>query len=338
MSRTVDWRLLLSENHITFIDRGANVKRGEINIKCPFCGSADPSFHMGLNLENGWWACWRQRKAHSGKSPLRLLMALLHVPYWKAREIAGLSEDFIDPDGFNAVAARILARFKPGEALSPATDRFLSFPREFAPLLGPSARRHRAYLESRGFDFIDDLEEQYDLQHATSGEWRDRVVIPFQIDGQLVTWTARAIAPATIRYRDLSVDESLVPPKETLYNYDCIAAGGKVLVIVEGPIDALKIDYYGRAVGVRAVGLSTNSLSDDQKFMLQEAEGQFDWMLAMMDNASTTDIIDSMKLRSELAFIKGLGISKVPFGLKDAGALSASQVIQWTDQLTTEGA
>lgn len=331
MRPSVDWRRLLTDEGVPFIERGPNVKRGEINIKCPMCGSADPSFHMGLNLDTGWWSCWRNRHQHSGKSPLRLLMALLQVPYWKARELAGLGEDFLDPEGFTALAARLLREQKDAGAPFPAADRFLAFPREFKPLLGPSARRHRAYLESRGFVMIDDLEERYDLQHASSGDWAHRVVIPYQIDGQMVTWTARAIAPAAIRYKDLSVDESLVPPKGTLYNYDCIAQGGKALFIVEGPIDALKLDYYGSAVSVRAVGLSTNSVSDEQAHMLQEAEGQFEFKFVMMDQASVLGIADSMRLRQQLAFIRGLRSVPVPFGRKDAGALTADEAISFTD-------
>lgn len=329
---SVDWRRLLTDEGIPFIERGPNVSRGEINIKCPMCGNADPSFHMGLNLDTGWWSCWRNRHQHSGKSPLRLLMSLLHVPYWKARELAGLGEDYLDPEGFTALAARLLREQKDSGAVSPAADRFLSFPREFAPLLGPSARRHRAYLESRGFDFIDDLEESYDLQHAPSGDWAHRVIIPYQIDGQMVTWTGRAIAPASIRYRDLSVDESLVAPKHTLYNYDCIAEGGEALFIVEGPVDALKLDFYGRAVGVRAVAISTNSVSDEQAYMLQEAEGQFEHKFVMMDQVSVLSLTDGMRLRQELAFISGLRAVPVPFGLKDAGELSPIQAIEFTNR------
>jgi hypothetical protein len=67
--RPLDWRQLLTDNRVPFIERGPNVKRGEINIRCPFCGSADPSYHMGLNLDSGWWSCWRNKDQHSGKSP-----------------------------------------------------------------------------------------------------------------------------------------------------------------------------------------------------------------------------------------------------------------------------
>lgn len=333
---SIDWRALLVQEGIPFIERGPNVSRGEINIQCPMCGSADPSQHMGLNLETGWWSCWRNRAAHSGKSPLRLLMVLLRVPYWRAREIAGLGEDYTDPEGFTALAARVLGREKAGQVGAPALNRFLRFPGEFAPLTGASAWRHREYLRFRGFEDVETLEFEYDLMHAKSGEWRDRVIIPYQVGGQMVTWTGRAIAPAQIRYRDLSVDESLLPPKHTLYNYDCIAEGGDALVIVEGPIDALKIDYYGKSFGVRAVALSTNSVSEDQIFMLQEAEGQFGRLYVMMDNSSTLSRIDGMKLRQQLGFIEGIRVTPVPYGLKDAGEMNAWQAETWALNLVED--
>jgi hypothetical protein len=331
--RPLDWRGLLDEHRIPFIERGANVKRGEVNIRCPFCGSADPSQHMGLNLDTGWYSCWRNRRAHSGKSPLRLLMALLHVPYWKAREIAGLGEDFVDPDGFTALAARVLGRQKTEEGQTHQVSRFLAFPREFEPLLGRRARRHLDYLDGRGFAFPEDLAETHGLRFASTGDWRDRVILPYEIDRDLVAWTGRAIARSTIRYRDLSRDECLVPPKETLFNYDCIALGGRVLIIVEGPLDALKIDHYGAEVGVRAVALSTNSVSDEQAYMLEEAEDQFDYKFVMMDMASGLGLVDSMRMRQELAFIRDLRITRVPYGLKDAGEMSPKQAIRWTDAI-----
>ena len=34
--RPFDWRTLLLQRRIHFIERGPNVKRGEINIRCPW--------------------------------------------------------------------------------------------------------------------------------------------------------------------------------------------------------------------------------------------------------------------------------------------------------------
>ena len=343
MSRAIEWRRLLADEGVPFIERGANVKRGEINIRCPFCGSADPSYHMGLNLDTGWWSCWRNRAAHSGKSPLRLLMALLRIPYWRARELAGLGEDFIDPEGFSAVAARLLGRSKGQEGVAPTVDRKLRFPDDLEPFgRKASSARGLRYLEHRGFSgdsplmgwHAQMLAECYDLRWASSGHWRDRIIIPYCIGGELVSWTGRAIAPAAIRYLDLSVDESIIPVKETLFNYDCIERGGRALVIVEGPLDALKVDFYGFGKGVRAVALSTNSLNEEQAFMVEEAVGRFDHIYVSMDNSGPLSIIDGMKMKQELGFIPGIKVAQVPYGLKDAGELTPVQAIQWTDQLS----
>lgn len=332
----INWRRIITDNGIEHIERGANVKRGEINIKCPLCGPADPSFHLGLNLDNGWWACWRN-KMHRGKSPVRLLMALLRVPYWKARELAGLSADYVDPEGFTAVVARILGHAAVVEGPKSEARRFLQLPSDVIPISekAPRSRRHYEYLaEDRGFGFFTrDLCDLYDLC-AARGVWVDRVLIPYFIGGELVTWTARAIAESRIRYRDLAVDDCLVPPKETLYNYDCIAAGGKVLLICEGPVDALKLDFFGFGAGVRAVALSTNSMTDEQLYMLEEARDQFLWLGVMMDatpagTAATTVMCD------QLAHLNARSIP-VPYQRKDAGALAPHQAIAFADRLTKE--
>jgi len=338
--RTINWREILQDHHIAFIESGANVKRGELAIQCPFCGSADPSKHMGLNLETGWWSCWRNRSEHSGKSPLRLLMRLLNVPYYRARQIAGLGEDYVDPEGFDAVAARILGRGNQ-ETARPGTQdrRFLTLDPDFQLISDKSrTRKHWNYLyAARGFNRRESdpgaLADEYGLMAGVIGYWSDRIIIPYFQDHKLVTWTARAIGPATIRYKDLSIDDSILPPKETLFNFDCIAAGGKALVLVEGPLDVLKLDFYGKRFGVRAVGLSTNSIKEVQSFLLQGASEAFDQVIVMLDNATQLGIIDSIRMKQALHFLPNISVSAVPFGAKDAGDLTPAEVINWARNL-----
>lgn len=335
--RHLDWITVLTDHRVPFVERGANVKRGEINIQCPFCGSADPSHHMGLNLETGWWACWRNN-THRGKSPVRLLVKLLNIPFWKAAEIAGIGKDYVDPDGFDAVAARVMGRNKEVERPEQVQRQALRFPRTFQPLENRGAsRRHWRYLaDQRKFgDYTDEMCELYSLHIDRGDDWLDRVVIPYYLEQALVTWTGRAIARSTIRYKDLPVEESLVPPKETLFNHDAIIEGGDTLVIVEGPLDALKIDYFGRWRGVRAVALSTNSVSDEQSYLLEGAVGRFKKITAMLDNATTLGIVDSMRLKQQLCFIPGLSITAVPFGLKDAGEMCPVQATEFARTIRT---
>jgi len=334
--RAFDWPQFLQKQGIPYIERGANVKRGEINIKCPMCGSADPSFHLGLNLETGWYSCWRNRAAHSGKSPLRLLMKLLHCSYAKARELAGLGEDYADPEGFTAAAARLMNRDKTEGRPEQIHREFLQFDRHFVRIDEDRIATRRAwnYLYQRGFETedIDELVDLYQLKTARDGHYASRLILPYFLNSELVAWTGRAIGQSEIRYKDLPRDLCLVPPKETLFNHDC--GVGEVLVIVEGPLDALKLDFYGREFGVRAVGLSTNSITEKQALLLQDADSKFEQKLIMMDNASSSGIVDSMRMKQELAGLQNLHTTRVPFGRKDAGELSRQQVREWCKSIT----
>lgn len=333
----LDWRGLLTEHGIRFVDRGANVKRGEINISCPFCGSADPSQHMGLNLESGFWACWRNSE-HRGKSPLRLLCKLLNISYGRARQIAGMTDNEPpDPDGFDAVAARIMGRDSGIKRVEQVRREFLHMPREFAPL-GPhgAAGRCYRYMEQRKFarPEIEELSVFYHVRAAILGPWKDRVVLPYVMDGNIVAWTGRAIAQAEIRYKDLSLDECLVPIKQTLFNYDAMTKPGQeVLVVVEGPFDALKVDVYGHDLGVRAVALSTNTISEEQIYMIEEFSPTFHKVVVMLDNASSLGVVDSMRMKQKLRGVQNLAIMPVPFGLKDAAEMTPIQARTFTEGL-----
>lgn len=331
--RPIDWRSVLTEHRVPFIERGPNVKRGEINVRCPMCGSADPSYHMGLNLETGWWCCWRNQSAHKGKSPVRLLVSLLNVPYWRAREIAGLRNDaeYTDPDGFDAVAARVMKRegFQRPEQVQ---RRHLKFDREFRRLDDDSVAslRFLDYLLDRGFTKPAKLGELYGLRYAISGDFKDRIILPYYMNGELVTWTGRAISKqAMIRYKDLPLDDSLIGPKHTLFNHDCILEGGRALIVQEGPFDALKVDYYARDHLVRSAALSTNSITEDQIALLLGASSKFERIIVVMDMATPLGLADSMRMKGELSFLPNVEIAKVPFGAKDGGDLTHKQVREW---------
>ena len=332
-----DWIRVLDENHIPYITRGSNVKRGNVNLTCPFCGSADSGMHMGVDPVSSWWGCWRN-DAHRGKSPVRLLAALLKIPYWKAREIAGLDEDYADPEEFDTAAAKFMGRGKSVET-TPA-HKTLVFPPYFkhiATVRSMSIWRHRRYLEKRGFypDDLVQLCEDYSLMATLDETFKDRIILPYYIDGALVTWTARAIADAVIRYKDLSLEESLISPKRTLYNHDALLGGGEALLVVEGPLDVLKLDFYGRGYGVRAVGLSTNSIHPEQIYLLEEAINSFDKIIFMLDNNPTgTGIGDSMRLKSKLSHIPNLRIMQTPYGRKDGGEMSPEEVIRFSKEVT----
>lgn len=323
MRARIEWRSLLSQRGVEFVERGANVSRGELNVRCPFCGSADPSFHLGINQESGWWSCWRN-SGHRGKSPVRLLVALLHISVREARDLAGLDEDYVDPDGFSDRVARFMGRVAPAER-----REALTFPPNFRAFEARRAfcSRHLEYLRGRGFEEPLKLALDYDMRVDVTGPWRDRVVLPYyEAPGELIAWTGRAIGSAEIRYKDLSPDESVVSIKESLYNRDKALQGGNTLAVVEGPVDALKLDWYGRDHGLRAVALSTNSLRESQIYLIAELAQRYKQVVVMMDMASKLGIVDSMKIRGKLSVVPNARIVEVPFGCKDAGELRSDDV------------
>lgn len=323
--RAFDWRALLDKERIPYIERGANVKRGEINVKCPWCGAADPSHHLGLNLTSGWYSCWRQRQGHSGKSPLRLLMRLLSIDYGAARALAGLGDDYIDPEGFDALAARIMGRT--GAIVPPPPLPKLTLD-EYLPIRDePLTRRWYDYLYRRYFDDVEEMCEKYNLRASRRTA---RVIMPYTLEGAIVAWTGRAIGPSAIRYLDLERDASIVPVKETLYLFDHANVGGEVLCVVEGPIDALKIDAYAGEFGMHAVALSTNSIAQEQLFLLEELAEKYNEVLVIMDSKTEYGFVDSMRLKSELATLSAMvSIRETPFARSDPGELRPSEVRAW---------
>ena len=337
MSYHLNWIRVLNSAGVEYVERGSNVAKGHVNIHCPWCGAADTSHHLGIDLRTGYWGCWRNAQ-HRGKSPVRLLVKLLGITFHQARELAGYGESYIDPDGFDAVAARVMQRNQ-----AQVQNLFKKNAMNIPPgndMIKPTGatRRHWEYLvEDRGFLPCDIplLWDWYWVVGSTSGQYHDRILLPYVVEFEIVSWTARAIADARIRYLDLSRDESIVEPKKTLYNHDAATEGGNILIVVEGPFDALKIDMYARDWGVRAVALSTNSISDQQIYLLEEASYGFNRVLIMMDNAGQLGIVDSMKMREKLSQIHNLGFTPVPFGRKDGGDLLPREVVAYARGLTT---
>ena len=94
----MDWINFFQSRNIHFVDSGANVVRGNVACRCPWCGGNDPSEHMSINLEGKGFRCWRQ-PLHSGKNPAKLIQALLNCSWDQANQIAGqtksLPNDFM---------------------------------------------------------------------------------------------------------------------------------------------------------------------------------------------------------------------------------------------------
>lgn len=251
-----EWGPFLTRHHIPFNVRGPNTPFGTATIHCPFCGNADPSDHMVL-WPNGGWRCWRNHE-HGGKHPARLVQVLIGCSYVEAQRLTS----GISMPGAEEFAA-IATMFKPKPA-TVAQPRKLELLPEFKPFSGGwGCWPFVAYMHHRGF--YDDpkyLHSTYGLHYATRGLFKGRVIFPVVHEGKLISWTGRTIYQAEpLRYMSLTpnhaaasnagIEPALAPINHYLPWWDYLLSAldgsdtGVELVLVEGPLDALKVNLLG---------------------------------------------------------------------------------------------
>ena len=310
------------KHHIEYVTRGPNVAQGNINIQCPFCAASDPSHHLGVHLETGKWGCWR-RADHRGIKPHRLIRALLRCSPGEAATIAGTTGPELGE--FDQYVA---SWFQDPEIVYDA--KILTFPRNFTSLAdGMFVHRYYQYLEKRGYSEEDimELAIEYDLHFCLTGEWKDRLIFPVYSPEGLVSWTGRSIHPdEKVRYKSLSLEESVLNIKHTIFNYvnyaDLVGERGGTLVITEGPFDAMRVDWLGYQDGIRGTCLFGTSISEAQVMILSEIAPKFSRTVILFDNA-TLDA--ALHVASELSFIP-VEVDMVPPGLDDPAEMSLTQV------------
>lgn len=322
-------RDMIAAQGVEILDRGHSVSKGNFNIQCPFCGVADRGHHMGIRLYDGAWACWRNAE-HRGRSPVRLMVAILGKPVYEVRRLLGIRSA---PD--LGAFARIKQRIEQGGAEDDEEDKradVLKVPREFRSDWDSSsfaASRFVSYIESRGFtgSAMLGVVHAFGLMYAIKGDFADRVVMPYWYQGNMVTWTARTIhAGEGLRYRDLEKEKSVMHVDEMLYNYDGAAMGGRALVVLEGQVDVQKGDYAGRNMGVRCVGLGTNSITDAQMLQLIELSSGFEDVWIALDTPTEFAKMDGYRMVGRLRGAVDAKLLDTSHLGKDLGASSIRSI------------
>jgi len=318
----------LDDYSIPFVEEGANVSPGNINIKCPLCGD-DPSEHMGISLQGKGWGCWRDQ-SHRGKSFAVLIANLLHVPYRRAQEIEKEYSGWGALGGLATQGKRLIPVASTHEVKKNPPVKEQSLPSEFVDLLPtPFTRGFRIYLHKRGVEYKD--ARNYGLKAALSGPWGRRVIFPVYENGKLITWTGRTILPTEpVRYKAQSIEQGAIHAMpETLWPYDLIAqARGDKLLVCEGPLDALKINIAGNRAGIYAVALSTAAISNRQIRLLHQLSRNFNGVYLSLDQDSAGQKAEH-HIRSSLKLCMDVGVFPVPQGYKDAGELNTERLRAW---------
>jgi hypothetical protein len=323
-----NWVQFLDSHHIHYATSGPNVSRGHVAVKCPFCGSQDPSQHMSINLKHGGWNCWRNDN-HSGKSPVYLVQALIACSRERAQAIVG--EGVFLPDDFLGAVRGLIA---PQQA---PVQRQVTLPEEFKSFgtRKPSSRRYEQYLLGRGFTprDIDRMTRRYGLRYATVGKFKGRIIFPVKFEGKLMTYTGRTIYPdVELRYKTLSYDPELEevpavgPISDYLLFYDKLMANkadADTLVFCEGPFDALKVNVLGRPHGIAATCFFTASPSQAQIDLAGDLVSVFKYRYLMLDRGTLATALRTQIDMSTLVH----RVLTLPDRIKDPGLLDEQSLL-----------
>ena len=169
---------------------------GWAQLDCPWCGDHQ-QWHLGFNLEGGYFSCWKCGKKSLWDVVGRLLRT--NDTGTIKREIARF---------------QIQGRHEPRTAVERKRD--IAPP----PGTGPMVRQHQRYLRARKFNPAQ-LERDWGLlgtQHL-SGPWNWRVVIPvMNKERRVVAYQGRSIlTDAEPKYRFTPDKDWLENPKGVLY-------------------------------------------------------------------------------------------------------------------------
>jgi hypothetical protein len=332
-----DWEAFLRARRIEYVTAGHS--KGNIGIKCVFCGDADHGFHLGIHLQGKGWFCWRNR-SHRGVRPHRLIQALIGCSYFEAQRIVGDGPNvsMLSDESFGQHIKALVA----GQLDERKGPKPLQWPKEIHRLgnAGGRAPFFTDYLfkdppEGRGYEKseINDICQWYDLHYAMRGDYAYRVIFPVEMFEGLVTWTGRSISKnAPLRYRTLTANPERQNPdyplalrsiKDCLWNLpDLVNDPKRILLVCEGPFDAMRLDYYGHELGIRATCLFSKSVTDAQLYELEDIAPIFEERILLLDPDASLDLLPTMERLQFLRF-KPL---RLPARFEDPAVLSRRDV------------
>jgi hypothetical protein len=301
---------------------------------------------MGLNTHDSRWGCWRDQ-SHRGRSPVYLVQAFLSCEKRAAVEVCkkyckdiavehGAIRARLDKVAKESGVRKRQERAEIDDAMAPQ-DTFPATknPRAAAPAI--------TYLRQRGFDVQTELVcRRYNVRYASKGKSSGRVWFPVRSGGGVKGYVGRTVVGHKARYYAHPGGEAL---KTAVWNYDrCfdaadqkagVTAGrftgnktvlsdpppGKVLIICEGILDAMKLDFYGSPYGVRAVALLGLSLGKEKQVMLALLARKYPKVYICLDAEAQRH---AYEMESRLALARAR-VLPLPDGVEDPGAMTPKQ-------------
>jgi hypothetical protein len=280
---------------------------GWINVECPWC-SGNPGFHLGWNLEDEYFYCWR-----CGWKPLLpTIRKLAENRSWK--EIRALIEE---AEGFS-----ILKKTPPTDPIPKKSS--LKLPSGAGPL-NPA---HRDYLSRRGLD-SDEIEKEWKVMGTgpvsflEGVDYKHRILAPVFWENQMVSFQARDITnQSPTKYKACPKHLEILHHKNIFYLHPD-ALTYRSVIVVEGIFDSWKM-------GKRSIALFGISYKLSQVKWLTKL---FDQMIVIFDQ-DTEAQAQAHRLVSEIRMTgKKAHAITLPPGTKDPGSLPLDEARKWAKEL-----
>jgi hypothetical protein len=281
---------------------------------------------MGIIPDKGFYACWRDSR-HRGRNFARIIKALINCSWEEANRLAGKETTLEDGDDLDAMVDALFEdEVAEDKELGGASS--LALLKEFKEITARGlTSSYYQYLLGRGFIHVPLIVKKYEIYCCHVGEWKKRLLFPIYYKEQLVTWVGRSLYPgATLSYKDLEIAKSVRHAKYCLYDFDSLLNGGKILMVSEGLMDALKLDFYSPR-GFRATCLFTKTMTDEQMYLILELAKHYKEVWFVLDRDAEAQ---SLEIVAELsAFQKNIKFKDLPSGIDDPGEMSPAGVVKF---------
>lgn len=218
---------LYLDYHIEVAPEGHKHQReGWMNTACPFC-SGDPGYHLGFNLNQSYFFCWRCGHHHITAG----ISTLLSVTKPEARELA-----------------RQYRLRNGGGTQIPSADKHIKIQEK--PFKLPSGitdlnKAHRRYLERRNFD-SDILAKKWGVKGTSPTSSLDKIAYKFRILTPIY-WEGKLVSFQTRDYTDKQEKKYLACPiKREIIHHKHLIYGdqknwGETGICVEGTFDVWRL-------------------------------------------------------------------------------------------------
>jgi hypothetical protein len=248
-------------------------REGWVNVECPFC-AGNPGYHLGYDLELGYFKCWRCGWHQKVKTLSKLL-----------NKSVGQTIEIIHSYGGTQYSSLL----KPKIRIRRKAHRLPSN-------VGPLSKSHRQYLINRGFN-PDKLISEWGISGTgpismlDGINYKHRIVIPISWNGERVSFQTRDITgKAKLKYISCPRDREIIHHKHILYGDQ--SKWGDTCICVEGATDVWR-------VGKCAVAVFGIEYTHEQVRLLYQS---FRRVIIMFDNdPQATE--QAHKLRSRLRFL-----------------------------------